>query len=262
VAKLLEHVAYTGFVLGLAWLLLAAFGMLARFIAAPETGPGGTGMDRAGDRTRRALLQRVASAAVVGIAIALLLLQFDVVRHVGLSLLASAGVVGIVVGLAAQKSLAGLIAGIQLSITQPVRLGDTIFIEGEIGLVEDIFLTYAVVRFWDDRCVVVPLSRFLEQPFQNWTLVRQELTAVVLLHVKFTAPIDALRDKARELCEANPKWDKRRCDLQVGDSDMYGMVLRVMVSATSPADAWDIRCAVREGLIKFLQTLEAGVHLG
>ncbi|MGO8992923.1 MAG: mechanosensitive ion channel family protein, partial [Polyangiaceae bacterium] len=192
----------------------------------------------------------------------LLLLQFDVVRHVGLSLLASAGIVGIVVGLAAQKSLAGLIAGIQLSITQPVRLGDTIFIDGEIGLVEDIFLTYAVVRYWDDRCVVVPLSRFLEQPFQNWTLLRHEILAVVLLHVKFTAPIERIREKVRELCEANPRWDKRRCDLSVGDSDMYGMVLRVAVSAKSPADSWEIRCAVREGLITFLQTLDAGVHLG
>jgi small-conductance mechanosensitive channel len=262
VEKVLEHVAYTGFLLGFAWLLLAGFGMLARFIAAPAADPGGILVDHAGDRTRRALLQRVASAAVVGITIALLLLQFDIVRHVGLSLLASAGVVGIVVGLAAQKSLAGLIAGIQLSITQPVRLGDTIFLEGELGLVQDIFLTYAVVRFWDDRCVVVPLSRFLEQPFQNWTLFRHELNAVVLLHVKFTAPIDKLRDKLRELCEANADWGKRRCELQVGDSDMYGMVVRAAVSAESPAEAWDIRCAIREGLIKFLQTFEGGVHLG
>src|SRR6202034_1416693 len=101
----------------------------------------------------------------------------------------------------------------------------TIFIEGEVGLVQDIFLTYAVIRFWDDRCVVVPLSRFIDQPFQNWTLLQHDITAVVLLHTKFTAPIGLLREKARELCEANAKWDKRRCELQVGDSDMYGMVI-------------------------------------
>ena len=141
-------------------------------------------------------------------------------------------------------------------------IGDTIFIEGEIGLVQDVFLTYAVIRFWDDRCVVVPLSRFLEQPFQNWTLLTHDLTGVVLLHVKFTAPIAVLREQARSFCERHAKWDKRRCDLQVGDSDMYGMVLRVMVSARSPAEAWDLKCFLREGLIEFLQTLDGGIHLG
>ncbi len=262
VTKVIHHIAYTGFVCGLAWLLLAAFGIIARVMAPDPALAGDVLHDRAGDRTRRALLQRVASAGIIGVTVALLLLQFDVVRHVGLSLLASAGIAGVVLGLAAQKSLAGLIAGIQLSITQPIRLGDTIFIEGEIGVVQDIYLTYAVIRFWDERCVVVPLSRFLDQPFQNWTLLNHELTAVVLLHVKFTAPVGLLREKLRALCEANPKWDQRRCELQVGDSDALGMVLRVMVSARNVADAWDIKCSVREGLIVFLQTLEGGAHLG
>jgi small-conductance mechanosensitive channel len=262
VTKVLGHVAYTGFVLGFAWLVLAAFASLARLVSPAGDEAGASGHDSAGERTRRALLQRIASAAVVGVTLALLLLQFDVVRHVGLSLLASAGIAGVVLGLAAQKSLAGLIAGIQLSITQPIRLGDTIFIEGEIGVVQDIFLTYAVVRFWDDRCVVVPLSRFLDQPFQNWTLLSHELTGVVLLHVKFTAPVAALRAKVRELCEAHPRWDGRRSDLQVGDSDMYGMVLRIMVSARSPAESWDLKCHVREGIIEYLKGVDGGVHLG
>lgn len=262
VAKVLGHLGYTGFIIGLAWLLLAGFNMVARLISPPREVNEEVQPDRAGDRTRRALLQRVASAGIVGVTVALLLLQFDVVRHVGLSLLASAGIAGVVLGFAAQKSLAGLIAGIQLSITQPIRLGDVIFIEGETGVVQDIFLTYAVVRFWDDRCVVVPLSRFLEQPFQNWTLLRHELTGVVQLHVKFTAPVERLRTKLLELCEANPKWDHRRCELQVGDSDMYGMILRVMVSARNPADSWDMRCYVREGLIEYLKTIDGGAHLG
>jgi small-conductance mechanosensitive channel len=258
----LGHFAYTGFVLGFAWLLLALFSIVAHLIAPPPEDPDGLLPDRAGSRTRRALLQRVASAGIVCITIAILLLQFNVVRHVGLSLLASAGIAGVVLGLAAQKSLAGLIAGIQLSITQPIRLGDTVLLEGEAGLVEDIFLTYAVVRYWDDRCVVVPLSRFLEQPFQNWTLLSREVPAAVLLHVKFTAPVEVLRKKARELCDASPVWDKKRCELQVSDSDMYGMVLRVTISARNPAEAWGLRCTVREGLFTFLQTLDGGVHMG
>ncbi len=266
VTRVLAHGAYTGFVTGLAWLLLVAFNRLARALASPEGGPGAASdaveLDQAGARTRRALLQRVASALVVAVTISLLLVQFDVVRHVGLSILASAGIVGVVVGLAAQKSLAGLIAGIQLSITQPVRIGDTLLIDGELGTVEDIFLTYAVVRFWDDRSLVVPLSRFLEQPFQNLTLLRRDLPAVVLLHVKFTAPINDLRGELRRLCEENPAWDKRFHELHVSDSDMYGLVLRANVSARSPKEAWALRCAIREGLVKFLQTRDGGAHMG
>jgi len=262
VAKLLGHFAYTGFILGVAWLLLAGFGMVARLISPVHSLADDVAPDLAGERTRRALLQRVASAGIVGVTVALLLLQFDVVRHVGLSLLASAGIAGVVLGLAAQKSLAGLIAGIQLSITQPIRLGDVVFLDGESGVVQDIFLTYAVVRYWDDRCAVVPLSRFIDQSFQNWTLLRPELHAVVLMHVKFTAPVELLRTKLRELCEASPKWDKRECVLQVSDSDMYGMFLRATVSARTPTEWWDLRCAVREGLITYLATIDGGVHLG
>jgi small-conductance mechanosensitive channel len=262
VAKLLGHVAYTGFILGVAWLLLAGFGMVARLISPAHALADDVTPDRAGDRTRRALLQRVASAGIVGVTVALLLLQFDVVRHVGLSLLASAGIAGVVLGLAAQKSLSGLIAGIQLSITQPIRLGDVVFLDGESGVVQDIFLTYAVVRYWDDRCAVVPLSRFIDQSFQNWTLLRPDLRAVVVLHVKFTAPVELLRTKLREICEANAKWDKRECILQVSDSDMYGMMLRAAVSARTPVEAWDLRCAVREGLITYLATIDGGAHLG
>jgi small-conductance mechanosensitive channel len=262
VTRVLDHLGYTGLVVGLSWLLLVVVDGVALAISEPADAGNGVASDQAGARTRRALLERVASAAIVAITLSILLLQFDIVRHVGVSLLASAGIAGVVLGFAAQKSLAGIIAGIQLSITQPIRLGDTIFIEGEEGLVQDIFLTYAVIRFWDDRSLVVPLARFLDQPFQNRTLLTRDLGAVVLLHVKFTAPIGPMREKARAICDAHPKWDKRRCELQIGDSDMYGMVVRVRISARTPADSWDLRCAVREGLIEFLRTLDGGVHLG
>jgi small-conductance mechanosensitive channel len=262
VSRVLSHVAYTGFVVGIAWLLLAAFSSATDALSPIANRSDDVPRDRARERTRRALLERLASAAIIGVTVAILLLQFDVVRHVGLSLLASAGIAGVVLGLAAQKSLAGVIAGIQLSITQPIRLGDTIFIEGEIGIVQDIFLTYAVIRLWDDRCVVVPLARFLDSPFQNWTLLTHDLTGVVLLHVKFTAPIGRLRERARELCAVHPKWDGNRCELHVGDSDMFGLILRVTLSAKNPADAWELRCAVREGLVDFLKTIDNGAHLG
>jgi small-conductance mechanosensitive channel len=259
-SKVLGHVGYSGFVIGLAWLLLAVFGIVAQ-LASPDAALVDR-KDNPGRRTRRALLQRFASAGVVGVTAALLLLQFDVVRHVGLSLLASAGIASIVLGFAGQKSISGLIAGIQLSITQPVRLGDTIFIEGESGVVEDIFLTYAVIRFIDERCLIVPLTRFLDQPFQNWTLDNRELSSIVRLTVRFTAPIGKLRDKLREICEANSKWDKRRCELRVVDSDANGMTLRMLVSASSPANSSELAYDVREAMVEFLRTLDDGKHLG
>jgi small-conductance mechanosensitive channel len=251
VTRALHHAAYTGVIVGVAWLSLATFALLASGAAAPR-GAGELHPDTAGDRTRRALLRRVASAAVVGVAAALVLLQFDVVRHVGLSLLASAGIASVVVGLAAQKSLAGVIAGIQLSISQPVRLGDTVFIEGEVGTVQDIYLTYAVIRLIDDRCVVVPVSRFLDHPFQNWTLLQHDFFAFTTLYVDFKTPVGALRERARALCQANPMWDGKRCEVHVSDSTNMGLVLRVAVSARSPRDLWELQCAVREGLYEHL----------
>ena len=262
VARVLRHVAYTGFILGVAWLLLAASGIVATRISAAHTPGAELQPDTAGARTRRAILQRVASVVIVCVAVALMLLQFDVVRHVGLSLLASAGIASVVVGLAAQKSLAGVIAGIQLSITQPIRLGDNVFIEGQDGIVQDIFLTYVVVRLWDGRSVVVPVSRFLDQPFQNWTLLRRDLTGFTLIHTSFTAPVDRLRARVRELCEANPKWDGRRCDVQVDEPTDFALILRVTLTARTPVDLWDLKCSVREGIYEYLRTHYPAAHAG
>jgi small-conductance mechanosensitive channel len=262
VAKVLRHVAYTGFILGVAWLLLAASGIVATRISASHTPGEELQPETAGARTRQAILQRVASVVIVCVAVALMLLQFDVVRHVGLSLLASAGIASVVVGLAAQKSLAGVIAGIQLSITQPIRLGDNVFIEGHDGIVQDIFLTYVVVRLWDGRSVVVPVSRFLDQPFQNWTLLRRDLTGFTLIHTSFTAPVDRLRAKVLELCEASPKWDRRRCEVQVDEPTDFALILRVTLTARTPADLWDLKCTVREGIYEYLRTLEPAARGG
>jgi small-conductance mechanosensitive channel len=262
VAKLAGHLAYSAFIVGLAWLLLAIFDLFARVLTPDVPDFDSEASDTAGRRTRRALLQRVASAGVIGVTAALLLLQFDVVRHVGLSLLASAGIAGVVLGFAGQKSISGLIAGIQLSITQPVRLGDIILLDGEAGVVRDIFLTYAVIRFADDRCLVVPLTRFLEQPFQNWTLHNRQITGTILLPVRFSAPVGGLRDKLREVCEANPRWDKRRCDIVVSDSDHSGMTLRMHVSSRTVTESSELLCEVREKMIAHLLALDGGKHLG
>src|SRR6185503_3018794 len=165
---------------------------------------------------------------VVVFATSIVLVQFEFVRSVGLSLLASAGLAGIVVGFAAQRSLAGIIAGLHLSITQPIRIGDSVMIEKEFGTIEEINLTYVVVRLWDDRRLVVPISRFLEHSFENWTKTTPELTGTVMLAVDYTAPVELIRKELERLCQGNEDWDGRTCSLQVVDVTDVAMTLRAL----------------------------------
>ena len=261
VSDLAGHAVYTCLVIGVAWLIISALSVLTSLLQ--ERIP----VDRAdelrtrGARTRTALLQRIAAAVVIGIAIAVILLQFELVRHVGISLLASAGIVSVVVGIAAQKSLAGVIAGVQLSISQPVRIGDSVVLDGEFGEVEELMLTYAVVRLWDQRRLIVPISRFLEQPFENWTKVSHDILGTVSLQVDYTTPLEPLRAKLAEVCKASSLWDGRACNLQVTDSDASGMTVRAVVSAKDASAVWDLRCLVREKMIEFLHAMDGGRHL-
>ena len=178
-----------------------------------------------------------------------------------MSLLASAGVASVVVGLAAQKSLGAIIGGIQFSFAQPVRMGDSVVVEGEFGEVEEINLTYAVVRLWDKRRLILPITYFLEKPFQNWTRSGTDLVGTVLLRVDFTIPIAALREELRRCCEADPLWDTRSCALQVTDSDATSVVVRAMVSAEDASKLWDLRCNVRERMIAFVNAYENGKYV-
>ena len=214
-----------------------------------------------GIRTQVVVLRRVASVIVVTVAAALVLTQFEVVRDVGMSLLASAGIAGIVLGLAAQKTISTLLAGIQLSITQPVRIGDTVIVEDEWGWIEEIHLTYVVVKVWDLRRLVVPIGRFLDQPFQNWTKVSPEILGTVELYADFAVPIDAVRAELKRLCESSAHWDKKACGLQVTGVSEHTVTLRALVSSADAGANWDLRCDVREGLVKFLQGLEGGRYL-
>lgn len=214
-----------------------------------------------GLRTQVVVLRRVASIVVGVIAVSLMLVQFEVVRTVGMSLLASAGVAGIVLGLAAQRSIATLLAGLQLSITQPIRIGDTVIVEGEWGTIEEINLTYVVVKVWDQRRLVVPMNRFLEQPFQNWTKVSPELLGTVYLYADYGLPVDALREELDRILEGNPKWDGRVKGVVVTDATERTIQVRALVSAANAGAQWDLRCEVREKLIAFLRKYEGGRYL-
>jgi small-conductance mechanosensitive channel len=207
------------------------------------------------------VLRRVAGAVVILIGGALVLFQFEGMRALGTSLLASAGVAGIVVGLAAQRSLSTLLAGIQLSITQPVCVGDVVIVEGEWGTVEEITLTYVVVKVWDLRRLVLPIRKFLEEPFQNWTRTGTDLLGTVFIHADYRVPVDVVRRELERFVTAQPLWDRKVVGVQVTNASERTVEIRALVSAADASSAWDLRCAVREFLVQLLQRLDGGRYL-
>ncbi len=220
-----------------------------------------------GDGTARSrltqiqVLKRIAGFVVVVLGIALVLLQFDALRALGTSVLASAGVAGIVVGLAAQRSLATLLASLQISLTQPLRVGDVVVIEGEWGTIEEITLTYVVVKIWDLRRLIVPITRILEQPFQNWSRSGSEILGTVLLHADYRLPVEEVRRELTAFVTARPEWDKKALGLQVTNATDRTIELRALVSSADAGQNWNLRCAVREHLLAFVQGLEGGRYL-
>jgi small-conductance mechanosensitive channel len=204
-------------------------------------------------QTQAHVLARVVMMVVVILGIASALMLFPSVRQIGAGLLASAGIAGIAAGVAARPVLANLIAGLQLALSQPIRLDDVVIIQGEWGRVEEITSTYVVVKIWDERRMVVPLQWIIENPFQNWTRTSAELLGTVLLWVDFSVPLAPLRAELERICKAAPEWDGRLALLQVVDASERAMQIRALVSAVDSGKAWNLRCRVREGLIEHLQ---------
>ncbi len=203
--------------------------------------------------TQFRILQRVLNFIVVIIALSLILMSFSEIKKIGVSLIASAGVTGIILGFAAQKVIGGVLAGIQIAITQPIRLDDVVVVENEWGRIEEINLTYVVVKIWDQRRLVLPSTYFIEKPFQNWTRTTSEILGTVFLYTDYTVNFDALREEVKKLLDKTELWDKNVNVLQVTDSTEKTVEVRVLVSAHDSPTAWDLRVYLREGLIKFLQ---------
>ncbi|WCP11936.1 hypothetical protein sphantq_00331 [Sphingobium sp. AntQ-1] len=204
--------------------------------------------------TRVRILYRIAQSIVAVLVIAMMLMAIPGVRTIGVTLAASAGLVGLAVGAAAQPALKNLIAGIQMAFSEPIRLDDVVIVEGEWGRIEDITLTYVVVRIWDDRRMVVPVSYFLEKPFQNWTTRTSDLLGTVFLYVDPTADIERIRTRFVEAVQANARWDGRVAILQVTDHRADALELRGLLSARNAGIAFDLRCEVREAMLTFLRT--------
>jgi Small-conductance mechanosensitive channel len=204
--------------------------------------------------TQVQLLKRVLDILLIVLTAGLALMSFDSVRQFGVSLFASAGVAGIAAGLAARPLLGNLIAGMQIAITQPIRLGDVLVIQGNWGVVEEITSTYVVLKIWDWRRLIIPLSYFFDNPFENWTRNSADLIGSVMLYVDYTVPVDAVRAKLKDILQASPQWDGQVMNLQVTDAGDQTIELRVLVSAKDSGTAFGLRCEVREKLIDFLHS--------
>jgi small-conductance mechanosensitive channel len=204
-------------------------------------------------RTQIQFIRKVLGTLIVFITIAIILLSFDNVRKIGAGLLTGVGIGGIIIGFAAQKSLGNLLAGFQIAFTQPIRIDDVLVVEGEWGRVEDITLTYVVLKIWDQRRLILPINYFIEKPFQNWTRTSSEILGTVFLYLDYNTPVDALRIEFERLLTTSELWDKRVHNIQVTDAKVNCIELRVLVSAHNSSNAFDLRCYIREQLIKFIK---------
>ena len=204
--------------------------------------------------TQVTVLKKVAMVVIGIFTLASMLMVFDSVRQFGTSILASAGIAGIIIGFAAQRSIATLLAGFQIALTQPIRLDDVVIVENEWGRIEDITLTYVIVRIWDLRRLIVPITYFIERPFQNWTRASAEILGSVFLHVDYTMPLRPLREELDRILDGSPHWDRKVKVLQVTDATEHTLQLRALASARDASSAWDLRCEVREKLIDFIQS--------
>jgi small-conductance mechanosensitive channel len=203
-------------------------------------------------QTQVSVLGRTLMVFIFVIGAAGALMTFPSVRQIGTSLLASAGVAGLVAGLAARPVLANVIAGLQIALTQPIRLDDVLVVEGEWGRVEEISGAFVVVRLWDERRLVMPLQWFIEHPFQNWTRSSSNIIGTVFWWVDYRMPLEPLRAEVARLCGNAPEWDGRLVLLQVVEAGEKSIQLRALVSSADSSRNWDLRCRVREGLIAFI----------
>ena len=203
--------------------------------------------------TRFSILEKVLFVIIIFIAVATALMNFESIRRIGISLFASAGIAGIIIGLAAQKLIGTFLAGVQLAITQPIRIDDVVIVEGEWGWIEEINLTYVVVRIWDKRRLIVPTTYFIENPFQNWTKVSADILGTVYIYTDYSVPFNEIRAELERLVRESEYWDGQVVNLQVTDAKESTVEMRALMSAKDSPSAWNLRVYVREKLIEYIK---------
>lgn len=204
-------------------------------------------------RTLLQILKKLAAIIVMILALAIILMSFEKVRQLGTSILAYGGIASIILGLAARQPLAALFTGIQIAITQPIRIDDVVVVENQWGRVEEIALTYVVIRIWDLRRLVVPITYFLEKPIENWTRSSSNLLGTVFLYVDYTVPVQAVREELQRILHSTDRWDGNVWALQVTNATDHTVELRALMGAVDSSRAFELRCIVREKLVQFLQ---------
>ena len=249
----LQHVLGLGVIASVGWGVIILVQVFADVVYARYTIDAEDNLVARRIRTQTEVMQRLIVVVVSVVTLAIMLMTFPPVRHIGTSLLASAGLAGLIVGMAAKSTLTNVIAGIQVALSQPIRLDDAVVVDGEWGWIEEIDASYVVVRIWDLRRLIVPLSYFIEKPFQNWTRTRADLLGTVMIYADFTAPVDEIRQELLRILKSTNLWDGKTWGLQVTDMTYQSMQLRALMSARNGPQAFDLRCYVRENLIKFLQ---------
>ena len=248
-----RHAVGVVLIAGVAWLVISMFSVVDDVVA--ERFP----IDVANNLRARAVttqirvLRRIATAVTAVIAAGIILMTFPGIRHVGDSILASAGLAGLVVGFAARPALTNLIAGVQLVLTEPIRIDDVVIVEGEWGRIEEICTTYVVVRIWDLRRLVVPLSYFIEHPFQNWTRQSADIIGTVFVYTDYRVPVEEVRGEVHRILKGTDLWDGKVWNVQVTDSREQTMEIRALMSSADSSKSWDLRCLVRERLVAYLQ---------
>ncbi len=251
--ELLNHTLLVLAIAVVGWFVLRTFMVLEQFILQYYAVKMHSDEASRKIATHVSLARKLLNVLTILLTVSGVLMTFDTVRQVGLSILASAGILSVMLGFAAQKSLTTLISGIQIAITQPISIGDEVVVESEKGIIEEITLTYVVVQLWDQRRMIVPITWFIDRPFENWTRMSPELLGTLFLYVDYALPLEPLRQELERLVTATPLWDKRVVKLQVTNTSDRSVEVRVLVSAANSNALWDLRCLVREELIAYLR---------
>ncbi len=251
--NLLRHLVSILMIFTIAWIVVRSASVLEDYLFDKYRIDAEDNLKARKIHTQMVYLKRVFAIVVGVIALALILMNFEKVRQLGTTILASAGIVGIVLGFASQRSIALLFAGFQVALTQPVRIDDVVIVENEWGRIEEITLTYVVVRIWDKRRLMVPISYFIEKPFQNWTRVSADLLGTVYLYCDYSVPVRAVREELQRILEQSDDWDGQVSGVQVTDTTEQTMAVRALMSASDASRLWNLRCEVREKLIDYIQ---------
>ncbi|HEY8617329.1 mechanosensitive ion channel family protein [Phenylobacterium sp.] len=252
-AGVVQHLLLIAFILVMGWVTLTALDIAAALYMRRYRIDVADNLTARKHLTQVRILRRAVTVLVVLVSAGLALMTISGVRQWGVSLLAAGGAASLLVGLALQPLLSNLFAGIQVAVTQPIRIDDAVIVENEFGNIEEITTTYVVVRLWDERRMVVPLTHFLQKPFQNWTRESSQLLGTAMLYVDYAMPVEPVRRKLEEIVRASAHWDGRVAAVQVTDLRERTMEIRCLVSAEASGPLFDLRCEVREKLIAWLQ---------